>query len=230
MACHPIRAALCAALVFSIGGPAAAQAPASDPSAAALSRARGVQDALRRIEARYRGLGSFTVTFAQRYVSSTFGGRDDARGTIHVAPPGRMFWRYERPQGQTGGYDGTQYWLVSPADREVIVRERDAAVPDPLADLLAGKLEIAKAFAVDPAPDAGDGGRLAFDLRPREPRDDMDGARVEVEPDGTLRRIEIADPLGNRVVYELGRPRPAKPPDESLLRLVVPPGYEVSRQ
>ena len=191
--------------------------------AAALAAAPGPDEALRLVERRYRALSSFKLSFAQRYSSTTFGAEDEARGTLTVAPPGRMLWVYDKPAGQRGAMDGTRYWLIDPEDRQVKIRERGPEASDPLSDLLAGRVDLARIFAAKVV--ASSRGRLALELTPRSPREDMDRALLEVDPDGTVRRIEVVDPLGNKMVYELGVPAPAPPPSAEAFRLVVPPGY-----
>ncbi|MCE5247373.1 MAG: outer membrane lipoprotein carrier protein LolA [Candidatus Polarisedimenticolia bacterium] len=191
--------------------------------AAALAAAPGPDEALRLVERRYRALSSFKLSFAQRYSSTTFGAEDEARGTLTVAPPGRMLWVYDKPAGQRGAMDGTRYWLIDPEDRQVKIRERGPEASDPLSDLLAGRVDLARIFAAKLV--ASSRGRLALELTPRSPREDMDRALLEVDPDGTVRRIEVVDPLGNKMVYELGVPAPAPPPSAEAFRLVVPPGY-----
>ena len=217
-----------AALVLLLSGPRAACA---EGAAGVVTAARRLQDLAARIETRYRSLPPFKVAFTERYTSTTFGSRDEARGTLHVVPPSRMLWIYDRPEGQRGALDGTVYWLIDPVDRQVTVRERPAGLADPLADLLAGRIELGKAFMVQEARGRAPAGRVLLELVPREPREDMDRAVLEAdEADGTLRRLGIVDPLGNRFEYELGSPVPAAAPPADAFKLVVPQGYAETRE
>ncbi len=202
---------------------------AADPPPAAAP-GRDLLDLLQRVESRYRALPPFKVSFTQSYASTTFGGSDEARGTIHVVPPARILWIYDEPAGQKGALDGDRYWFLDPADKEVRIHERDPGAPDPLAGLLAGRLDVARVFGVARARERAPKGRVVLELTPREPRDDLDRALLEVdEKDGTVRRVEIVDPLGNRFGYRLGPPVPAAAPPDAAFRLVVPPGYAQSR-
>jgi outer membrane lipoprotein-sorting protein len=218
------RVALLLAVAGSFGVPARA---ADSPAAGEV---RDLLELLHRVEARYRALPPFKLTFTQSYASSTFGGADEARGTIHVVPPRRILWVYDDPQGQRGALDGDRYWFLDPVDKEVRVHDRDPAAPDPLAELLAGRLEVARVFGVARSVEKTARGRVLLELTPREPRDDLERALLEVdEKDGTVRRVEVIDPLGNRFGYRLGPPVPSPAPPESAFRLVVPPGYARSR-
>lgn len=201
--------------------------PATEPvdPASVLEAADDLQQVVRRIERRYRGLPSFKVTFEQEYTSATFGSRDRAKGTVFVVPPTRMLWVYDEPEGQRGALNGEQYWLIDPEDREVRVRQRTGS--DPLTELFAGRIDLAKVFMVQPGRSpAGAPGRIVLELVPREPREDIDRAVLEADrDDGTLRGLEIVDPMGNRFSYRFGSPRATPAPAASKFELTVPPGY-----
>ncbi len=218
------------ALLLVLTPAAAVPARAAGPAPDAARSAQDLQALLHRIETRYRALPSFKVPFTQRYTSSTFGARDEARGTLHVVPPSRMLWLYDVPEGQRGALDGDRYWLIDPEERQVTVRARGAGGSDPLTDLLSGRLDLGKVFAAEPLPRGEAAGRTLLQLLPRTPRDDMERAVLEVdEKDGTVRRLDVEDPLGNRFEYFLGAPVAAPAPPASAFKLVVPAGYTESR-
>jgi outer membrane lipoprotein-sorting protein len=223
---RPFLFALLLGIAPALVGPVRAAAPGAD----AARSAQDLQALLHRVEARYRALPSFTVPFTQRYTSATFGARDEARGTLHVVPPSRMLWLYDVPQGQRGALDGDSYWLIDPEERQVTVRARGTGGSDPLTDLLSGRLDLGKVFAAEPLPRGETRGRTLLQLLPRTPRDDMERAVLEVdEKDGTVRRLDVEDPLGNRFEYFLGAPVAAPAPPAAAFKLVVPPGYAESR-
>ncbi len=216
-----------AVLVLAPCAPAAGKQPSAAESVAG---ARRLQDFLAKVEQRYRNLPPFEMQFTQRYTSTTFGSNDEARGTVHVVPPDRMLWVYDVPEGQRGALDGHRYWLIDPEDQQVKIRELKPGGGDPLTELLAGRLQLGKVFMVEPGKEKAPPGRITLDLVPREPRDDMDRAVLEAdEKDGTLRRLEVIDPLGNRFEYFFGPPHPAPAPPAEAFRLVVPPGYTETR-
>ncbi|MBP7147452.1 MAG: outer membrane lipoprotein carrier protein LolA [Acidobacteria bacterium] len=223
------RAVVAAALAAVL--PTVPAAPPAEP-AAALAGAQQLQDLARRIERRYREQGAFRASFHQRYESTTFGAEDEARGTIHVSPPGRILWEYSQPKGQKAVYDGERWWLLVPEDREVKIKDQVPGLSDPLTDLLAGRIDLLKVFAVteSSAPPAAKG-RVVLELVPRDVRDDLEMALIEADrASGDVRRLEIVDPLGNRLVYDLGAPVAEKPLPASAFAMKVPAGFNVTRE
>lgn len=196
----------------------------------ALHQARRVIDLVERLERHYRELGPFQTTFVQRYESSTFGAEEEERGMIEAVPPGRMLITYTEPPGQEAVYDGQAWWLIDPEERTVTHRSRPPGQPDPLLDLLSGRADLLRIFAARPTPPsaAGEQGWVRLELIPREPRDEIDVLILVISPSSAaLRRVEVLDPLGGRMIYRLGTPRkiPAPPPER--FDVVVPEGYVV---
>lgn len=203
--------------------PAAGAPPAAPDAIAAL---------LRKSEARYRGSGSFRAAFRQSFESASFGADDEAHGTIHVSPPRRMLWDYAEPKGQRGVLDGDTWWFVVPEDREVQVRQAQPGEDSPLSDLLAGRSDLLKLFAARPPDSAAPTvpGRVLVELWPRSTRDDIEWLRLEIDPaTGDVRRVEVADPLGGRMVLELGVPAREAPLPDASFRVEVPPGWTLVR-
>ena len=214
--------------------PPAAQPVRPAPASAAPAPApEAVAALLRKAEARYRGSGSFRVPFRQVFESSAFGAGDEAHGTIHVSPPRRMLWDYAEPKGQRGVLDGNTWWFVVPEDREVQVREVQPGEDSPLSDLLAGRSDLLKVFVAASPPEAATPsvpGRGLVELRPRKPRDDIEWLRLEIDAaTGDVRRVEVVDPLGGRMLFELGAPVRESPLPDASFRVDVPAGWTLTR-
>lgn len=198
--------------------------PAAAAKRVPAKRTAGVAGLLRKVQQRYR-IPSFQVEFSQAYFSATFGAEDEARGVVQVSR-GRMVWTYSEPAGQLGAFDGEQYWLIVPRDKQVILRKRGPGEQDPLTELLTGRLDLARVFNVQMAEKQPGGQRVALLLTPKAQREDLDRALIELDPrDGTLRRLEVLDPLGNRMVFQLGVPKACNPPGDSAFTLTIPPGF-----
>ena len=197
-----------------------------------IAEARRVIDIARRIEGRYRHLGPFRVTFEQAYASATFRFEDENRGTIHVVPPRRMLWVYDEPAGQRAVMDGDTWWLVDPELRQISRRDREPGETDPLVDILAGRLDLLAVFSARPSTEpAAETGQEVVELIPREPRDDMDLAVIWVDgATGDMRRVDVIDPLGNRMRFRFGRPVAETRPPEAEFRVEIPPGYTLVRE
>lgn len=202
--------------------------PATADDEDPLASARRLVQVVDRIESRYRSLGAFRAPFELSYVSPTFGANETESGTLHVAPPNRMLWLYDQPEGQRAVFDGSTWWLLSPQDRTVTRRQVDPAARSPMVDLLAGDTELLSVFSgrlIDPG-DTERPGRVALELLPREPREQVDRVLVTADPDsGTIHRIEVVGPLGGSHVLSLGKPVEEEPLPADRFELEVPEGY-----
>lgn len=217
--------ALMLASAVALAAPAGADTAGRE---AAVAQARRAAELLRRVELAYRH-PPFRVTFVQALDSPTFGLEEQARGTVHVVAPGRILWLYDEPRGQKAVMEPDRWLLVSPADREVIIRERDPRRPHPVADLLAGTIDLLHLFRVSIVDEGEDVVRL--DLVPTEVMDDVDRVTLEVSPErAEVRSVVVTDPLGSRIVYRLGPRVPEAPLPASALAVEIPEGYAVSRE
>ncbi len=218
---RPWRWIVPAALLASFAA-AAAEAPAAGDAR--------LEQLVAKVEAHYRALEAFKVSFRQHYQSVTFGSEDEAKGEVIVAG-GRMLWLYDSPRGQKGALDGERYWLIVPEDRQVIVRDVSPGGGDPLAGLLRGRSDILKTFALAPVVGEGSGSLVVVKLTPLERREDLDRAVLTIdEAAQAVRRLEVFDPLGNRMVFELGTPQVVRPPPPEAFKLTIPPGFTVTTE
>jgi outer membrane lipoprotein-sorting protein len=207
---------------------AAAEPPRDADPEEALRQARRLVEVVQRVQSHYRELGAFRAPFELQIVSPTFGEEEAETGMLHVVPPAKMLWDYERPEGQTAVFDGQTWWLISPEDHTVTRHEVDPRARSPLIDLLAGDRELLDEFSgrlVEGAEDAAEG-RVQLQLIPRETREDVELVVVTVEPEsGVLRRIEVVGPLGGSQVLKLGRPVEEAPLPPERFDVTVPEGY-----
>lgn len=210
------------------GIPALAGGSAPGPQKAdPAAEAARLLDLVHRLEARYRALPSFRASFTQSFTSVTFGAEEEARGVLHVLPPHRMRWDYEQPPGQVGIFDTGKWWLINPVEKEVQIKEPNSAQTSPIIDILAGRSDLLSLFAVRWAEGAGPApGCAVVEFVPREVRDDLDLLLAEVEMEtGTLRKVEVIDPLGNQMTFHLSPPEPEPPLPASAFEVSVPEGY-----
>lgn len=231
---HPkvLGALALAALFTAAPAPAGAEGAAARERQArqALERSRELADLLARVGARYRAFRAFRVSFEQSFVSSAFGADEVETGTIHVQRPRRMLWLYDAPPGRRGVFDGSDWWLVEPEERQVT--RHAAGESDLVVDLLTGRLEPGQAFAIDEDEDRlpADGGLRRLRLVPREPRDDLDAVLLTLDvPRLDLREVAVIDPLGSRWVYRFGPPEPVDPLPDSAFTVEIPAGWSIVR-
>jgi outer membrane lipoprotein-sorting protein len=207
----------------------------ADQAREAAEQARELVDLLRSVEGRYRSLGPFRVSFEMIYESPAFGVEDVEKGVIHVDPPQRMLWLYDPTEDQPARravLDGRTWWHVDPGLEQVRRFERPPGAPDPLNDLLAGRLDLLAVFSASPSLDPAEEEALAVvELIPREPREDLELAVAQIDRrSGDLRRLDVIDPLGSRMIVRLSAPEPERAlPDESF-EVAVPEGYTLIRE
>jgi len=220
-------------LAVAVLATAMATPSAAGGGAEEIARAVGLLD---RLEARYAALPPFTTRFRQSLESPTFGEEEQARGTILVGRGGRIAWNYDEPPGMRAVFDGREWRLLDPEERELVVRRTDLPGREGdrlLAELLAGRVHLVDLFAVVPGEEARPGapGRVTIRLVPREPRDDLDWIELAVDPaPPDLRRVVVVDPLGSRLVVELGPPVPARDGiPEGAFEIEAPGGYTITR-
>jgi len=113
----------------------------------AQAQSDGVQELVRRFEARYRGARSLQVHFLERYSEQGRTVRLDA-GVAYFQRPGKMRWEYESPEAKVFVSDGRTIWFYVPADRTAMrsTVKKDADERTPFA-LLTGNPRLARLCA-----------------------------------------------------------------------------------
>jgi len=182
---------------------------------------------VRRLEERHGRARDLTARFVQSYRSGMLGREVVERGVVRIKRPGRMLWEYKDPEKKTFLSDGRSYYFYVPADRQVIVRDRDEE-RGVAALLLAGKGRILEQFEarLEPAPS-----ERVFRIRltPRQSDPELEVVLVDVEPSGLVRAIQVDDAQGNRSRFRFDDVRENTGLSDRLFRFEVPAGVEVIR-
>lgn len=207
----------------------------ADQAQEAADQARELVELLRSVEERYRSLGPFHVSFEMIYESPAFGVEDVERGVIHVDPPQRMLWLYDPTDDQPARravLDGRTWWHVDPGLEQVRRFERPPGAPDPLNDLLAGRLDLLAVFSASRSLDPAEEETFAVvELIPRDPREDLELAVAQIDRrSGDLRRLDVIDPLGGRMIVRLSAPEPERALPDERFEVAVPEGYTLIRE
>jgi outer membrane lipoprotein carrier protein len=196
-------------------------------AATAETDAQLAQSLVRRLEERQARAHDLTARFVQSYRSGLLGREVVERGVVRLKRPGRMLWEYKEPEKKTFVSDGRSYYFYVPADRQVIVRDRDEE-RGVAARLLSGRGGLLQEFEVrlDTPPSEG-----VFRLRlsPRAEDPEVEVLLVDVEPSGLLRGIQVEDAQGNRSRFRFDDVRENTGLPDRLFRFEIPPGVEVVR-
>lgn len=201
-----VRTALAALLVVGVAGHAA---PPSD-----------------RLRALLEPMARFGAEFEQVVVGAHGRTLQSARGTVHVARPGRLRWEVVAPYPQLIVSDGTDLVVFDPDLAQATVQPLAEAPRDTPGRLLTGELdELDRLFDVsEDSEGTGDG----FVLRPRGNDSLFHHIRLEfIGP--LLAGIDIVDHLDQltRVRFRNQSLSPAL--EAGLFELVIPDGVDVLR-
>ena len=182
---------------------------------------------VRRIEARQGRAADLTARFTQTYRSGALGREVVERGVLRLKRPGRMLWEYKDPEKKTFVADGRSYYFYVPADKQVIVRDRDQE-QGVAALLLAARGRVLDQFEASLEPAPGEG-LFRLRLTPRKADPDLEHVLVDLDVAGLVRAIEVDDAQGNRSLFRFDDVRENVGLSDRLFRFEVPPGVEVIR-
>jgi len=188
-----------------------------------------LRDVLRRIQTFYRSSPGIVAGFIQILESRTLPSRQEETGTLSLKAPGRMRWEYSRPRGKLAVTDGTKAYLYLPEDRAVLigsVKDLDAGAV--VARVLLGEASLESEFQVEGEPAPHDPETWVLRLVPKTAGFPYDSLTAEVSSEsGALRRLQMLDPLGNRMEYRFEDIRVEKNLPDRLFIFRIPRGAEI---
>lgn len=193
----------------------AATLGAPEPSAVALAR---------QVQERLQKQTGLTARFIQTYRSAALGREIVERGVVSLKRPGRMRWEYKDPEKKTFVSDGRTLYFYVPADRQVMVRDRDEERGIATL-LLSGRSDILGQFQVslEKAPF----GFSRLRLLPRRPDPEIEEATIDVDESFRVRVIEVKDAQGNRSRFQFDDLREDVALPDRLFQFEIPRGVEV---
>jgi len=188
---------------------------------------KAVARAVRALEARYKGAGSFRAVFLERR-SEGRGSLQLESGTLYIRRPGLMRWEYEAPEKKLFVVDGKFAWFYVPADRtatKAAVRQSDDERIPLL--LLTGKttlgrvcrrIELADVHVESP-------GDLALRCLPaRGGEEEYKEAVFEVDSESHLVRLLVREAGDVETEFHFGRWEENPPLDRALFEFAPPKG------
>lgn len=177
-----------------------------------------------RVERYLDRLDTLRAEFVQQLIDKDGVVRDESRGTLALAKPGRFRWDYREPAKQLLVSDGSTVWLYDADLEQVTVRPVGDSLSNTPAMLLAGQGRVTETFTTR---DAGSADGLEWVvLMPR--RVDADFSSVRLGFRGTeLERLDLQDRLGQttRIVFSGIERNPEL--SQALFTFVPPPGVDV---
>jgi outer membrane lipoprotein carrier protein len=150
----------------------------------------------------------------------------EASGRMQFARPGRFRWEYEKPHPQLIVGDGEQVWIWDRDLNQVTVRRLDRALAGTPAALLAGDLDIEKAFRFAAA--GTHDGYEWIEAVPRAPESGFESVRLGFAQ-AALGAMELRDALGQRTLIRFTEVERNPKLAPQLFRFVPPKGADVVR-
>jgi outer membrane lipoprotein carrier protein len=191
----------------------------------------GLEEAVARLEATYRGVADLRAVFEQAAFNRTLNRTVDARGTLYLKKPGKLRWEYSAPTPQEIVSDGATLWVYTKELKQVNVAAAPQALTGPAGSFLQGLGDVRTHFHVrflNPAqPQDGDG-LVVLDLRPKEPAPLLARLILAVDPRSWLvRKAVLYDELENTVTVRFLEVAVNAGVADQLFVFVPPPGVVV---
>ena len=154
-------------------------------------------DARAQLDQFTRGLKGLQGQFTQQVTDGNGRVRESSSGSVALSAPRLFRWEYVKPYPQLIVADGRTVWVYDPDLQQVTRRSQGSEEQDsPLAALI-DPSKLDRDFLVENAPAAN--GLSWLQLRPKQADGaSFERARLGFGSDGSLSRMEIHDPLGQR--------------------------------
>jgi outer membrane lipoprotein-sorting protein len=205
------------------------------------------QNAVSKLEARYRSARTLQATFLERYTENGRLLRAEA-GIAYFGRPGKMRWEYQSPEKNLFLVDGKSAWFYVPADHTVtrVPAKQSTDWRTPLA-LLAGEMKVSRVCsriepAIDEKPESPDHVVLfckvrgassearkqgSHDVSPQS-ADAGEAVFFEIVKDsGELVRVLVREPGGVAVEFHFTNWQLDPRVDDSLFHFRVPYGVAI---
>lgn len=168
------------------------------------------------------GLESWQAEFTQTITDSRGRARAGEQGRLIVQRPGKFRWEIGGTQLMVA--DGRNLWFHDLDLDQITVKPASRALSATPASLLAGAAPLRTQFKVSAA--GARAGLEWVDVAPIATSAEFRSAKLAFSG-RDLRRMELTDTLGQRVVLEFSASRRNAPLAASALRFVPPPGVDV---
>ena len=150
---------------------------------AVIPRAQTKQPAdvlARDLQARYQTIRDFSADFVQSYRGGVLKTQTTESGTVAVKKPGKMRWRYVKPERKEFVSDGSKMYMYFPEDKQVT--ERDATDQATTSDLfLSGRGDIVRDFTPGYV-DSPIAGTVGLKLVPRKSEPEYEYLILALDP------------------------------------------------
>jgi outer membrane lipoprotein carrier protein len=184
-----------------------------------------IHDVIQRVENRYNGARTLSVSFVENY-SVQGHARQPESGTLTLRKQGKMRWDYTRPAGKLFISDGKNVFLYTARDNRVEkLRLKDTEdMRAPLAFLL-GRLDMKKEFRDFELHGAETGTWL--EASAKNARIPYEKVEMLIAPDASIRALKVIGRDESALSFTFENERVNPPAADDLFHFTVPPGAEV---
>lgn len=182
-----------------------------------------------KLEARLKSITTLQAEFKQFYYSTASSEPLTGQGKLYLRKPDRMRWEYEAPEKQIFLYNGGQFWLYFPEDKQLIKNAVDSPGHESeILGLISGTYSILERYSLNFNPFPSDRQNV-YQLK-LTPKSEGEFSYILLEIDSSTWLITKAiffDPAGNKLEYWFSRIKTGITLPDKLFELRVPPDCEI---
>ncbi len=185
---------------------------------------------IEQVQDKYLRTSSIKASFVQKTASKAMMVASTARGTVFIKKPGKMRWDYDEPEVQSFVSNGSDAWLVSPAERRIYLYKAQSALASKTALMfLAGSERLDRHFSMEVAKEGKES--FTLELVPKERLAGVMRMSLRVLRRGLfIRSVTTVDRLGNTNTLTFSRITENGFIPDSMFKFEVPEGFTVERQ
>lgn len=181
-------------------------------------------DPVQRFKTFYQSTPAMKAQFKQTVLDRNGHKVQEVSGQMQLLRPGKFRWDYRKPYVQLIVGDGSKVWLYDPELNQVTVRTMDNVLGSSPAALLAGNLNVDKAFDLK---DAGNSHGLEWvEAAPKDRDSGFDHVMLGFKGD-QLAEMELHDNFGQTTVIEFSGVERNPKLASQVFHFVPPAGADV---
>jgi outer membrane lipoprotein carrier protein len=231
----PAVAALAAAFVPALAHQAFAQeTPATPPSPSAAAPVSAppadVSAVITQVQSFYDQSSSFVADFTQEYLIKQYAQKKLSHGHVVFKKPGKMFWRYDDPQGNRVVSDGQKLKVYEQANKQMYEQDVSASQYPAALSFLTGQGKLTDTFDFQ----LFDGEKMSFPGgwvllgTPKTPTPAYQKVFFYVDKQTKqVRRVLILDGQGNHNRFDFDNPLVNTKVDDATFVFTPPAGTSI---
>jgi outer membrane lipoprotein carrier protein len=231
----PPRLLAIATLALALAPPLAGRAAADEPAAAASAGpvpapAADVSAVTSQVQAFYDQSSSFQADFTQEYLIKQYGQKKLSHGHVTFKKPGKMYWRYDEPQGNRVVSDGQKVRVYEQSNKQMYEQDVTASQYPAALTFLTGQGKLTDTFDFQ----LFDGEKMNFPGgwvllgTPKTPTPAYQKVFFYVDKQTKqVRRVLILDGQGNHNRFDFDKPVVNAKVDDGVFVFTPPPGTTI---